>query len=69
MSLQPHQQRAVEEKRELDEKLHKLTAFLATAASAQVSLVEVRLLHEQLHHMLQYSRVLELRIRAFGDEG
>jgi len=61
----PHQQRVIEEKRELDEKLHKLTTFLATAASAQVSLVEARLLHEQLNHMLQYSRVLQLRIKLW----
>ena len=67
MTLAPHQQRVVEEKRDLDEKIHKLTAFLASAKSAQVSLVEVRLMHEQLTHMLQYARVLQLRIRAFEE--
>lgn len=62
MSLLPHQQRIVEEKRELDEEIHKLTVFLASAASAQVSMAEARLMHEQLNHMLQYGRVLQLRI-------
>jgi hypothetical protein len=66
MSFEPHQQLIVDEKKELDEKIHKLTVFLASAASAQVSVVEVRLMHEQLNHMLQYSKCLQLRIRAFG---
>lgn len=30
MTLQPHQQRVVDEKRELDEKREKLTAFYST---------------------------------------
>lgn len=66
MSLAPHQQRVVEEKRELDERIHKLTVFLASAASAQVSLVEANLMHEQLKHMLQYSKTLQQRIRLWG---
>lgn len=64
--LLPHQQRMLEEQRELQEKTHKLTAFLASAASAQLPLVETRLMHEQLHHMLQYSKVLQQRIRLWG---
>ena len=65
MSLAPPPQRVVEEKRELDEKIHKLTAFLASAASTQASLVEARLMHEQLNHMLQYSKMLQQRIRLW----
>lgn len=69
MTLQPHQQRVIEEKRELDEKIHKLTVFLASAASTQVSLSEARLMHEQLNYMLQYSKVLQRRIELFGSDG
>lgn len=69
MSLELHQQRVVDEKKELNERIHKLTVFLASAASAQVGVVEVRLMHEQLRHMLQYSKVLQMRIRLFGSEG
>lgn len=69
MTLQPHQQRVIEEKRDLNEKIHKLTVFLASAASTQVSLSEARLMHEQLNHMLQYSKVLQRRIELFGSDG
>ena len=61
-----YQQRVVEEKRELDEEIHELTTFLATAASAQVPLVEARLMHEQLLHMLQYSKTLQQRMRLWS---
>jgi hypothetical protein len=62
VSLLPHQERLIAEQKELTEETHKLTAFLASAASAQVSIAENRLIHEQLGHMLQYGRVLQLRI-------
>lgn len=65
MALQPHQERVLEEKRDLDEKIHKLTVFIASARIAQVSLAESRRLYQQLQHMLDYSRVLQDRINAF----
>lgn len=67
MALQPHQERVLEEKRELDEKIRKLTVFIASARIAQVSLAESRRLYRQLQHMLDYSRVLEDRINAFEE--
>jgi hypothetical protein len=65
MALQPHQERVLEERRELDEKIHKLTVFIASARIAQVSLAESRRLYQQLQIMLDYSRVLQDRINAF----
>jgi hypothetical protein len=62
--LEPHQQRVVEEKRELDEKIEKLTAFLIGAAVVVPS-AEVERLFRQLGIMLLYSRVLGDRIVHF----
>ena len=67
MSLAPHQQRVVEEKRELDEKIAKLTAFLNSAAITQVSLAEARRMSRQHGHMLGYSVMLGQRIAAFEE--
>ena len=66
MSIEPHQQRVIEEKRELDEKLSKLTAFLNSAASTQLSVAEVRLMSEQLGHMMGYSAALLKRLVLWG---
>ena len=62
MSPLPHRERLIAEEKELTERTHKLTVFLASAASAQVSVAEARLMHEQLNHMLQHGRILKLRI-------
>ena len=63
----PHQQRVIEEKRELDEKIQKLTAFIYSEKF--VSIVSddderLRLL-QQDEVMRQYSRVLCNRIASF----
>ena len=63
----PHQQRVIEEKRELDEKIQKLTAFIYSEKF--VSIVSddderIRLL-QQDEVMRQYSRVLCNRIASF----
>lgn len=68
MALQPHQERVLEEKRELDEKIYKLTVFMASGRVTQVSLAEARRMHKQLQIMLDYSRVLQERINAFGED-
>ncbi len=64
--MQPHQQRVVDEKNELDEKLTKLNAFVSagtifdTLASA-----EQERLRRQAGIMAEYSAVLGERIEAF----
>jgi len=66
MELQPHQQRVVDEKTELDEKLKKLGAFISSS-SVFLSLPEdeqLRMKHQAMH-MSNYSRVLGERIAAF----
>ena len=63
----PHQQRVIEEKRELDEKIQKLTAFIYSEKF--VSIVsddgERLRLQQQDEVMRQYSRVLCNRIALF----
>lgn len=57
--------RVVVEKRELDEKLAKLTAFMDTAVYASLSAEERGRLSTQHRAMNRYSLVLEERIAAF----
>ncbi|MCB2071194.1 MAG: hypothetical protein KDF67_17045 [Ottowia sp.] len=66
MELQPHQQRVVEEKRELDEKREKLGAFKHTPAFEKLPWQEQERLNTQAHIMTMYSAVLGERIAAFS---
>lgn len=63
--LQPHQQRVVDEKAELDEKLGKLRAFFGTDIFANLEDAEMDRLQRQADHMSAYSGVLGERIAAF----
>ena len=67
-TLQPHQQRVVDEKNELDEKLTKLRAFCSQIGGIFDSLPteEKQRLTEQESHMAAYSEVLGRRIAAFS---
>ena len=65
MELQPHQQRVVDEKAELDAKLAKLDAFGRTEMFASLPPDEQGRLNRQHSIMEQYSAVLGERIRAF----
>jgi hypothetical protein len=65
MELQPHQQRVVDEKRELDEKLTKLGAFGRTELFKTLPEDEQGRLNRQHSLMEQYSAVLGERIAAF----
>ena len=69
MSLQPYQQRVVDEKARLDEKLAKLLAFRRTELFAGLPTSEQVLLHDQCMHMSGYSEVLGKRIAAFHPNG
>lgn len=65
-NLQPHQQRVVAEKAELDDRLNKLLAFTAGPIFGNLSAAERGLLHEQASYMQAYSNVLGQRIAAFA---
>lgn len=63
--MQPHQQRVVDEKTKLDEKIGKLRAFFDNQIYQSLPLDEQERLNRQLQHMLSYSEVLDERISAF----
>lgn len=65
MSYAPHQQRVVDEKKELDEKREKLGAFKNSNLFASLSWQEQERLNTQAHIMTMYSAVLGERIAAF----
>lgn len=64
--MQPWQQRVVDEKRELDERLEKLTAFIASPAMHPLDEADCHLLRCQREAMWQYSGVLQRRIERFA---
>ena len=64
--LQPHQQRVVDEKNELDEKRSKLAAFADTEIFNGLPKEEKDRLEHQGFHMGAYSEILGARIAAFG---
>lgn len=64
--MQPHQQRVVDEKTELDARMDKLTAFIDTPMFAGLDAAEQERLVRQLHHMGHYTAVLGERIAAFS---
>lgn len=67
MDLQPHQQRVVDEKAELDKKIAKLSPFIGTTTFTQLKPMERMLLREQLFFMEQYALCLKTRISHFQE--
>jgi len=68
--LAPHQQRVLDEKRELDDKLQKLTAFISSEKFSTIVQDEGergRLVCQE-EAMKDYSAILAERIEAFGAE-
>lgn len=61
----PHQQRVLDEKAELDERLKKLSAFVITDAFNRLDSTDRELLLEQEDAMTTYSDVLARRIENF----
>lgn len=59
------QQRVVDEKAALDEKLKKIVIFLEGPNRNIVAPMDVRLLEQQYTHMLAYSLILGVRIARF----
>jgi hypothetical protein len=64
-ALPPHQQRVIDEKRELDDKGAKLEAFFKTSIFAGLDSVEKDRLLQQSAVMATYSDILGERIAAF----
>jgi len=65
MELQPHQQRVVDEKTELDERLTKLIAFFNSPIFAGLPADEQDRMKRQADHMTSYSVVLGERVATF----
>lgn len=65
--LLPHQQRVVDEKRELDQKIKDLQKFIEGEGTVYMSLSNAERidLTEQYHNMLNYSEILFRRINRF----
>ena len=63
--MEAYQERVVEEKRELDEKLAKLDAFMNTERFTALSVGEQVRMTLQRSLMHYYSEVLDERIEAF----
>lgn len=64
--MQPHQQRVVDEKKDLDEKLDKLKAFIETSPIFKSLPIDERdRLGRQFDVMAEYSSILSQRIAAF----
>jgi hypothetical protein len=65
--MEPHQQRVVEEEKELNDKLSKLRQFLASQSFVGIQPEEQIRLIRQAQYMTQYVHVLQERIKAFKD--
>ena len=64
--MEAHQQRVVDEKTELDEKLEKLNSFITSSPIfGELPTAEKNRLERQKVYMLLYSHVLQERIEAF----
>lgn len=63
--MAPHQQRVVDEKAELDDRLGKLTSFFGTEIFAGLDSAEMERLRRQAEVMQEYSDILGQRIAAF----
>lgn len=65
MSLAPHQERVVTEKKELEDKISKLGAFIVGPKFVSLNATERSLLARQHTIMLAYQEVLHERIAAW----
>jgi len=63
--MEKYQERVLEEKLKLDEKIVSLFDFLYSTSSSVVSSYERKLLAEQLNAMMAYSGLLHERIDLF----
>ena len=66
MTLQPYQQRVIEERNQLAERFDKLEVFFSDPTFDTLSFEERELLRRQRSHMEGYLNALNERIDAFG---
>lgn len=66
--MEPHQQRVVDEKEQLSEKLEKLEVFTGGSIYAGLPAAEQTRLSRQLLIMQLYEQVLSERIAAFKEQ-
>lgn len=66
--MQPHEQRVVDEHKELVAKLSRLVQFMETDLYHGLSFDEQHLLARQCRVMHEYSSILALRINAFAKD-
>ena len=66
--MSAYQQRVVNEKQELDEKLNKLRSFIKTDVCMALPFEDRSLLAQQERVMTEYSRILAERIARFSLE-
>lgn len=67
MTLQPHQERVVAEKAELDARLDALNAFRDSTTYLRLTVPEQAHLTVQAFYMTGYSEMLAIRIKAFTE--
>ena len=63
--LEPHQQRVVDENKELKEKIDKLQSFMLSPKWKELQDIDQYLLSSQLQVMQTYSQILFQRITRF----
>ena len=63
----PHQQRVIEEKRELDERLTSLLSLVLSPEFTDLAPTEQQLLREQFECMWDYSGILLARIAYYRE--
>lgn len=66
IELQPHQQRVIEERDALEEKITKLREFFGSKIYRELDRDDRALLSLQYNVMLEYADILERRIGRFG---
>lgn len=64
--MQPHQERVIEEKQELDNRINKLSSFFDTNIFSSINKDEQGRLIRQYEYMKLYSKVLSERIENFN---
>ncbi len=66
-TMQPYQQRVIEEEEELESKLGKLMIFIKSDQCSCLPIEQQDLLNMQYYAMEPYSHVLSLRIKSFNE--
>lgn len=67
-SLQPHEQRVIDEQKELQTKLEALKLFLDKGQPSFIDDLNWSLLDKQFQHMSDYNEVLKQRISLFNKD-